>query len=82
MFSLDYEQFKSWVYQQKQNKQQPFYHYALRLSQDWEAVRNAFFYPYSNGYVEGHVNRLKTEKRLLYGRASVTLLEKRLTYQG
>lgn len=44
-------------------------------------MKNAFDYPYTNGFVEGHVNRLKTEKRRLYGRASVTLLEKRVLFR-
>ena len=33
---------------------------------------------YSNGPVEGHVNRLKLIKRQMYGRAKIDLLEARL----
>ena len=32
---------------------------------------------WSNGQVEGQVNRLKTLKRQMYGRASLDLLERR-----
>ncbi len=33
--------------------------------------------PFSNGPVEGHINRLKTLKRQMYGRASLDLLARR-----
>lgn len=77
----DYQRFLNWLTQQLSAQSQPFYSYALRLRQDLKAVKNAFDYPYNNGFVEGHVNRLKTEKRKLYGRASVTLLEKRMLFR-
>ncbi len=52
----------------------------VRLHQDCAAVTNAFYYLYTNGYTEGKVNQLKTEKRFLDSRANVILLEKQLTY--
>ncbi|MBB5638346.1 transposase [Pedobacter cryoconitis] len=48
------------------------------LLQDFEPVKNAFDYPWSNGPVEGNVNKLKTIKRQMYGHASLNLLERRL----
>ena len=42
-----------------------------KLRQDIDAVRNAILEPWSNGQVEGQINRLKTLKRAMYGRASV-----------
>jgi len=77
----DYSRFLNWLSQQLADRTQPFYPYALRLRQDLNAIKNAFEYPYTNGFVEGHVNRLKTEKRRLYGRASVVLLEKRVLFR-
>ena len=77
----DYQRFLKWLTQQLSAQSQPFYSYASRLRQDLKAVKNAFDYPYNNGFVEGHVNRLKTEKRRLYGRASVVLLEKRILFR-
>lgn len=77
----DYSRFLTWLTEQLFAQTQPFYAYASRLRQDLKAVKNAFDYPYTNGFVEGHVNRLKTEKRRLYGRASVTLLEKRVLFR-
>ena len=49
-----------------------------RLSRDILAVEAAVITRWSNGPVEGHVNRLKTLKRQMYGRAGVELLRARL----
>ena len=48
------------------------------LKQDLRAVQAAVTEPWSNGPVEGHINRLKTIKRQMYGRAGVELLRARL----
>jgi transposase len=48
------------------------------LKQDLGAVEAAVTEPWSNGPVEGHINRLKTLKRQMYGRAGVELLRARL----
>lgn len=52
--------------------------FANGLMQDYQAVKNAFDMDWSNGPVEGNVNRLKTIKRQMYGRGSLDLLERRL----
>jgi len=52
--------------------------FAKTLSRDWEAVQNALKEPFSNGPVEGHINRLKTLKRQMYGRRGFELLRARL----
>ncbi len=51
--------------------------FAKRLANDYDAVRAAVTLAWSNGPVEGQINRLKTLKRQLYGRASLDLLERR-----
>ena len=43
-----------------------------------EAVRNAVLEPWSNGQTEGQINKLKTLKRAMYGRAGVDLLRARM----
>ena len=48
------------------------------LRQDLGAVEGAVTEPWSNGPVEGHINRLKTLRRQMYGRAGVELLRARL----
>ena len=47
------------------------------LKRDWAAVENAVEQAWSNGPVEGHINRLKTLKRQMYGRAKFELLRAR-----
>jgi hypothetical protein len=48
--------------------------FALGLKRDGAAVYAAIEQPWSNGMAEGNVNRLKTVKRTMYGRASFDLL--------
>lgn len=52
--------------------------FAQGLKRDYDAVENALTQPWSNGPVEGHVNRLKTIKRQMYGRAGFDLLKLRV----
>ena len=52
--------------------------FARRLSRDLEAARNAVTEAWSNGQTEGQVNKLKTLKRAMCGRASAELLRARL----
>ena len=51
--------------------------FATKLKDDLDAVGNGITYEWSNGQVEGQVNRLKMLKRQMYGRASHELLKKR-----
>lgn len=48
------------------------------LRQDYDAVHGALAYEWSNGQVEGQVNRLKMIKRQMYGRAGFPLLRQRV----
>jgi transposase len=54
------------------------YFFSILLERDILAVEAAVTEKWSNGIVEGLVNRLKTLKRQMYGRASVELLRARL----
>lgn len=45
---------------------------------DQKAVKNAIDYTLSNGIVEGLVNKLKTIKRMMYGRAGLELLKRKM----
>jgi transposase len=63
------------VYEFKSVRQQRF---VKTLRYDLEAVEGAVTQPWSNGPVEGHINRLKTLRRQMYGRADVPLLRARL----
>jgi len=52
--------------------------FARTLMIDLQAVRNVVVEPWSNGQTEGQINRLKTLKRAMFGRANVELLRARL----
>ncbi|MBE1557204.1 transposase, partial [Sporosarcina limicola] len=51
------------------------------VQQDMSAVMLSIQEPWSNGPVEGHVNRLKTIKRMMYGRAGFQVLKNRVLYE-
>ena len=68
-----------------ENSHQPFrrreramQRFAKTIRQDLEAVRNGVSEPWSNGQTEGQINKLKTLKRAMYGRAGVDLLRARM----
>ena len=52
--------------------------FAYGLQKDISAVAAAVDTPWSNGQVEGQVNRLKALKRQMYGRAGFPLLRARV----
>ena len=52
--------------------------FVRKLRQDLRAVEGAVTERWSNGPVEGHINRLKTLRRQMYGRAGVELLRARI----
>jgi len=56
--------------------------FARGIRLDEAAVASAISQPWSNGPVEGAVNRLKTIKRQMYGRAGFTLLRARVLHAG
>nr|ABA56048.1 hypothetical transposase [Sinorhizobium meliloti] len=52
--------------------------FARVLHRDLDAVYSAIELPWSNGQAEGQINRLKTIKRAMYGRAGPELLRARM----
>lgn len=70
-----------WMRQALTSKLTPFETFATGLHRDLAAVKAALELPWSNGRVEGHVNRLKLIKRQMYGRANFDLLRIRVIYQ-
>ncbi len=63
-----------------QSKLKEFKSFARGWSEDYEAVMNALRYEWSNGQLEGQVNRLKLIKRMMYGRAKFDLLRARVLH--
>jgi transposase len=56
----------------------PLASFAHGIARDLAAVRAAITEPWSTSPVEGHINRLKTIKRQMYGRAHYDLLRQRV----
>jgi transposase len=59
----------------------PLKGFAQSLRRDFDAVLAALCFRWSQGLVEGHVHRLKSVKRMMYGRGSFELLRQRVLYK-
>ncbi|MEV4450609.1 ISL3 family transposase [Streptomyces mirabilis] len=70
-----------WIRQAEQDAPKPMQGFAGFLRQDLDAVTAGLTLSWSSGVVEGHVNRVKTLKRAMYGRASFELLRTRILTQ-
>jgi len=67
-----------WIDQTNTTKITALKSFTHGLIQDLEAIKAALSLEWSNGQTEGQVNRLKTIKRQMYGRANFDLLRKRV----
>ena len=77
----DLSAFLDWMTAQLSNKHSPLHSHSKGIRKDLSAVKNALTMPFHNGLLEGHINRLKFLKRMMYGRANPDLLEKRVLYR-
>jgi transposase len=57
-----------------------FHSFAKGIHQDKAAVLAGLTLPWSQGPLEGHVNRLKLLKRSMYGRAKLPLVRARVLH--
>jgi transposase len=67
----------SWLEQAEQSGVAELRGFARSLRLDGAAIRAMLRLPWSNGPTEGYINRLKTLKRQMYGRAGWPLLKRR-----
>lgn len=72
------DRLNGWLRDAMQSELKEYLSFARGLSEDHEAVMNALRYEWSNGQLEGQVNRLKLIKRMMYGRAGFDLLRARV----
>lgn len=70
-----------WIKDTKECQAPAMKTFANGLQRDYDAVKAAVSLKWSNGQVEGQVNRLKNIKRQMYGRAGFELLKKRVLKQ-
>jgi len=71
------ERLDPWLARARDGPLPAFRGFAASLATDGAAVRAAATLPWSTGPVEGQINRLKTLKRQMYGRAKLDLLGRR-----
>lgn len=72
------DQFDSWLINSEECGVKIFENFAAGIRADYDAVKNALSYSWSNGQTEGQVTRLKLIKRQMYGRANFDLLRIRV----
>jgi transposase len=71
-------QLETWLSSVEASTLPEFKSFAKGIQQDKAAVLAGLTLPWSNGPLEGHVNRLKLIKRSMYGRAKLRLLRQRV----
>lgn len=74
----DGDRLDSWTEQADATGLAPLRSFARGLRQDHDAVAAGISLLWNSGPVEGHVNRIKMIKRQMFGRASFSLLRKRI----
>ncbi len=72
----------SWMEQAAKSGIPELTSFVTGIEQDYDAVHAALRLPWSQGITEGKVNKLKTLKRAMYGRAGVPLLRQRLLHDA
>jgi transposase len=73
-------QLDAWLSEAHASRLPEFKSIARGIQQDKAAVLAGLTLPWSNGPLEGHVNRLKLLKRNMYGRAKLPLLRARVLH--
>jgi transposase len=71
------DHFDSWLERATVSTVAPLQRFAAGLRADYEAVKAGITLDWSNGPVEGQINRLKMLKRSMFGRAKIDLLSRR-----
>jgi transposase len=71
------EQLDPWLARAADSPLTPLQRFAKGIRDDYEAVKAGVTLPWSQGPVEGQINRLKMLKRQMFGRAKLDLLQRR-----
>jgi transposase len=69
--------FDRWLERAAASDVAPLRRFATGLRADYDAVKAGITLGWSNGPVEGQINRLKMLKRSMFGRAKIDLLSRR-----
>jgi transposase len=73
-----HQHLRSWMEEASKSGIAELKSFVAGVERDYDAVKEAFHLHWSQGPTEGKVNKLKTIKRMMYGRAGFRLLRQRL----
>ena len=73
------DELEPWMTEVNRSRLKELKSFVHGIEQDKAAVKAALMHSWSNGPVEGHINRLKLIKRQMFGRAKPDLLRMRVT---
>ena len=71
---------RKWIREAKATPNRALTNFAYGIEKDWEAVQAVIGIPFSNGLLEGTVNKIKAVKRQMYNRAGIKLLRAKILY--
>lgn len=74
------EQLRPWMQEALKSGIAELKRFVRGIERDYDAVKAALCLPWNQGQTEGFVNKLKTAKRMMYGRAGFELLRQRLLH--
>lgn len=77
-----HQQLRPWMEEVSQSGIPELKSFVAGIERDYDAVKEALRSPWSQGPTEGKVNKLKTIKRMMYGRAGFRLLRQRLLHDA
>jgi transposase len=77
-----HEALRSWMEEALRSGIPELQSFVAGIERDYDAVHAALRLPWSQGVTEGKVNKLKTLKRVMYGRAGFALLRQRLLHDA
>lgn len=78
--SQNIDDLKSWIETAERSDIKEIQSFIKGIYRDFEGIQNAIKYRTTNGLAEGSVNKLKTIKRTMYGKASFETLRKKLLW--
>jgi transposase len=77
-----HQKLRPWMGQAERSGLPELKSFVAGIERDYDAVHAALRLPWSQGVTEGKVNKLKTLKRVMYGRAGFALLRQRLLHDA
>lgn len=75
------DQLEVWLKKAEASALPDLRNFATSLRRDYTAIQSGLSLPWSQGQVEGQVNRLKMIKRSMYGRGNFDLLRRRVLHR-